>query len=171
VQKHVSREVDALGIKWLHSISPQDPQLQLAALDLSLVCACIFAQKSKSLFAASPLNITFPFLSPQMVRIALSSGNWKGADQEAKWLLKAALARHVPAEMVYRPKSGFVAPMSEKFKSDAFLAVFDKVLADKSLLSPFLEKKFLRSIREKLTAAAKHIPSNTAKRLHGLQQF
>ena len=139
-QKQASREVDALGIKWLRSISPQDPQLQLAALDLSLLCACIFAQNHQPLFAASSLNITFPFLSLQIARIALSSGSWQGADQEAKWLLKAALARHVPAEMVYRPKSGFAAPMSERFKSDAFLVAFDKVLADKSLLSPFLEK-------------------------------
>jgi hypothetical protein len=54
--------------------------------------------------------------------------------------------------MVYRPKSGFVAPMSEKFKSDVFLAAFDKSLAGKSQLSPFLEKKFLQNIRGTLTA-------------------
>jgi asparagine synthetase B (glutamine-hydrolysing) len=159
--EHVSSEVESLGIGWLRSISPEDPHLQLAAADLALVCGGIFAQKSKSLFADSDLEIVYPFLSTQMVRIALSSGNWQGADQEAKWLLKAALARHVPSEMVYRPKSGFVAPMSEKFKSDAFLAAFDKLIAGKSQLSPFLEKKFLRSIREKITAKS-ILPAQTA---------
>jgi asparagine synthetase B (glutamine-hydrolysing) len=148
---HISHEVESLGISWLHSISPRDPQLQLAALDLSLVCSGIFAQKSKSLFAASALDIAYPYLSPQMVRLALSSAYWQGAELEAKWLLKAALARHVPSEMVYRPKSGFIAPMNEKFNSPAFLAAFDKLLADRSQLGPFLNKDFLQSIRGKLT--------------------
>jgi asparagine synthetase B (glutamine-hydrolysing) len=151
VPKQVSLEVESMGISWLHSISPEDPHLQLAAADLSLVCSGIFAQKSKSLFAASDIDIIYPYLSPEMVRIAFSSGNWQGADQEAKWLLKAALARHVPAEMVYRPKSGFVAPMSEKFKSEAFHTAFDKVCTGESPLSPFLEERFFKAVREKLT--------------------
>jgi asparagine synthetase B (glutamine-hydrolysing) len=160
VPKRVAEEVESLGTSWLHSISPQSPPIQFAALDMALVCSCIYAQNAKSLFAASALDVAYPFLSPQMVRIALSSGNWPGADQEAKWLLKAALARHVPSEMVYRPKSGFVAPMSDRFKSDAFLAAFDKLLADQSQLSPFLEKKFLRRIRTKLTAKSS-LPAQT----------
>lgn len=161
VPEHVYSEVESLGFSWLKSISPQDPRIQLSALDMSLVCSCMFTQKSKSFFAASALDITFPFLSPQMVRIALSSGNWEGADREAKWLLKAALARHVPSEMVYRPKSSFVAPMGLTLKSEAFLAAFDKLIADKSPLSPFLEKKFLRDIRAKLTANEHPFPAQT----------
>jgi asparagine synthetase B (glutamine-hydrolysing) len=161
VPENISREVGSMGISWLHSISPEDPHIQLAALDLSLVCSGIFAQKSKSLFTASDLAIIYPFLSQEMVRIALLSGNWQGSDQEAKWLLKAALARHIPSEMVYRAKSGFVAPMSEKFKSDSFLVAFDKLLAGRSQLSPFLEKKFLQNIRGRL-AEKNVLPPQTA---------
>jgi len=94
------------------------------------------------------------------MQIALSSGKWQGADQEAKWLLKAALARYVPAEMVYRPKSGFVAPMSTKLKSDAFLAALDKLLVGRAVLSPFVEKHVLRRIRERLLTQ-RRLPSQT----------
>ena len=166
VPQRICREVESLGFNWLRSIVPQDPRLQLAAIDLALVCADIFAQKSKSLFAASDLEIVYPYLDPQMVRIAFSSGNWQGADREAKWLLKAALARYVPSQMVYRPKSGFVAPVSEKFKSDAFLAAFDKLLAGNSQLSPFLDRNFLRQIRGKLTAKS-ILPAQTANLVWG----
>jgi asparagine synthase (glutamine-hydrolysing) len=152
VPKHIASEVESLVFDWLRSISPPGSHLQLTALDISLVCASIFAQKSKSLFAASALNVTYPYLSRQISRIAFASGDSVGANGEAKWLLKAALAQHVPPEMVYRPKSGFVAPIGDKFKSDAFLASFDKVLAGKSQLSPFVEKKFLRDIRATVTA-------------------
>jgi asparagine synthase (glutamine-hydrolysing) len=167
VRDEVSREVDALGIKWLSSISPQDPDIQLAALDLSLVCACVFAQKSKSLFASSSLNVSFPFLNQQMVRIALSSEDPKRADREPKWLLKAALARHVPASMVYRPKSGFAAPMHEKLRNDAFLAAFDKLLTGRALLSPFIDAGFLRNIRANLTTGSS-LPAQTISAVWGI---
>ncbi len=158
--KHVSDEVESLGLSWLRSISPPTPDLQLTALDMSLVCSCIFAQKSKSLFAASVLSVNYPYLSAEVSRLAFASGNWTGANQEAKWLLKAALARHVPSEMVYRSKSGFVAAIGDKFKSDAFLASFDKVFDGESQLSPFVEKKFLENIRGTVTAGGS-LPAQT----------
>jgi asparagine synthase (glutamine-hydrolysing) len=167
VPKHVSDEVESFAFSWLHSIAPPRQRLQLTALDISLVCTCIFAQKSKSLFAASTLDIAYPYLSQQISRLALASGNWTGANEEAKWLLKAALARHVPSEMVYRRKSGFVATIAAKFQSDAFLAGFDKVLAGKSQLSPFLEKKFLQNIRAILTAKSK-FPVQTNNAVWGI---
>jgi asparagine synthase (glutamine-hydrolysing) len=160
VPKHISDEVESLAFHWLRSISPPGPRLQLTALDISLVCACIFAQKSKSLFAASTLDVTYPYLSRPISRLAFASENWTGANEEAKWLLKAALAQHVPSEMVYRPKSGFVATIAAKFKSEAFLAGFDKLIAGKSQLSPFLEKKFLQNIRVTLAAKGR-LPAQT----------
>lgn len=167
VHDEAAREVDELGIKWLRSISPRDPDLQLPALDLSLVCACVFAQKSKSLFASSSLNVIFPFLNRQMVRFALSTENARRPDREAKWLLKAALARQVPAAMVYRPKSGFAAPMREELRSEAFLAAFDKVLAGRALLSPFADAGFLRNIRVNLTTGSV-LPAQTTSTVWGI---
>ncbi len=165
--KQISGEVESLGISWLDSISPQIPRLQLAALDMSLVCSCIFAQKSKSLFATSKVDVIYPYLSPQMVDIALSSGSWEGSDGDAKWLLKAALARQVPPHMVYRPKRGFEAPMNEKFASPAFIDALDKVLAGKSQLSPYLEKQFLRDIKAKLNNKA-GLPIQTTATVWGI---
>jgi Asparagine synthase (glutamine-hydrolyzing) len=159
--KQTVREVDELLLSWLSSIAQPDPAVQVAALDLALVCSCMFAQKSAPIFAASPLQITYPYLSPKMTRLAMSSTKWQGADQDAKWLLKAALAKHVPHEMVYRPKSGFVAPMEQKLKSDAFLAAFDRIVAGDSAISPFIKRAFLQNLRPRIAAGVALPPQTT----------
>jgi asparagine synthase (glutamine-hydrolysing) len=160
------KEVDDLLLNWLSSIAPPDPNVQVAALDLALVCSCMFAQKSAPIFAASPLRITYPYLEQTMTRLAMSSTKWEGAQEDAKWLLKAALAKYVPQDMVYRPKSGFVAPMEKKLKSEVFLAAYDRMAGGNSALSPFLKKKFLQSLRGKI-AAGEVLPSQTTNFVWG----
>lgn len=159
--KEIREEVDGLAISWLDSLCPLEPDLQLPAIDLALVCACIFAQKSRSLFAASELDVVYPYLSEEMFQLALASGNWEGAAGEPKWLLKAALARQVPQEMVYRRKCGFVAPVAQKFSQPAFLAAFEKLVTGASPISPFLHEDFFRTLQPKIRAG-EALPSQTA---------
>jgi len=158
--KHISLEVESMAISWLRSISPDDPLLQLTAVDLALACCGVVTQKSQSLFAAAEIDVVYPYLSPEMAWIALSSASWQREDREEKWLLKAALARHVPVQMVYRPKSGFAAPMSQMFQSEGFRAAFHNLCSGQSPLSPFLEKSFLHTIGEKI-ASDSVLPTQT----------
>jgi asparagine synthetase B (glutamine-hydrolysing) len=144
--------------QWLPHLSPPDPRLQLAAFDLSLGCASITAQKSRSLFDGTSLDVVYPYLLPDMVDVAFASVDWPGSGTEVKRVLKAALAQHVPSTMVYRAKSGFVAAMPDKFGHKAFLTAFDKLLEPQAALSRFLDRKFLLTIRPKLTTKQKLPP-------------
>jgi hypothetical protein len=128
---------------------------------MALVCAGIFAQKSRSLFAASEIDVVYPFLSEKMFQLALASGNWEGAAGEPKWLLKAALARHVPHEMVYRRKCAFVAPIAQKFRHAAFLAAFEKLATGASPISPFVHDGFFRRLQPRIRAG-EDLPAQTA---------
>ncbi|MGF6232004.1 asparagine synthase (glutamine-hydrolyzing) [Inquilinus ginsengisoli] len=159
---HPSKEdVDAIEehlAGWLPHLSPPDPRLQLAAFDLSLGCASITAQKSRSLFDGTSLDVVYPYLLPDMVNVAFASVDWPGSGTEVKRVLKAALAQHVPSTMVYRAKSGFVASMPDKFGHRAFLTAFDKLLEPQAPLSRFLDRKFLLAIRSKLATKQKLPP-------------
>jgi len=61
---------------------------------------------------AASLEVRAPFLDHHLVEEA-----WQLPDHhklrrgDGKWLLKRIAARHVPREVVYRPKSGFALPM------------------------------------------------------------
>lgn len=150
IEEHLAR--------WLPHLSPPDPRLQLAAFDLSLGCASITAQKSRSLFDGTSLDVVYPYLLPDMVGVAFASVDWPGSGTEVKRVLKAALAQHVPSTMVYRAKSGFVATMPDKFGHKAFLTAFDKLLEPQAALSRFLDQKFLVAIRPKLATKQKLPP-------------
>ncbi len=157
-----SREavISAIG-DWLeHSLPCADERARLAGLDLALVCSNIFAQKNKPLFDASPHRVVYPFLDQRMVGMALRRAvRWPGS-LEAKRVLKAALAEQVPAELVYRRKSGFVAPLREKFRSSRFLAAFDRLLEPKPALASMLNGPWLRRARRDL-AAGRALPAQT----------
>ncbi len=61
---------------------------------------------------AASLEVRSPFLDHELVELAWSlpdSLKLRGASR--KWLLKRLAARHVPSEVVYRPKRGFAPPM------------------------------------------------------------
>lgn len=156
----VKGTVDHLAMHWVSYLSDSDPRRQIAALDLALVCSAIFAQKSKSLYAGTSLEVVYPFLSPAMIRLAYKSLFVNGLSKQPKALLKAALARHVPQEMVYRTKSGFVAPIEEKFKQKAFLGAFDNLLKPGAPLHEFVDSTFLRMLRPRLVEG-KPLPSQT----------
>jgi asparagine synthase (glutamine-hydrolysing) len=157
----ITSQLKAICTDHIQFLGDPDPGSQIAAMDLTAVCSSIFAQKSKSLFDGTELKILYPFLHRELVALALSSRNWEGALGEPKWVLKASLASLVPHEMVYRRKSGFVAPVHLKFKSTPFLREFDRLSADDSVLAAFTELNFRQTVRPLLVAGQK-LPAQTA---------
>ena len=66
---------------------------------------------------AASLEVRAPFLDQQVLELA-----WTLPDAtklhwgERKWLLKRIAARHVPGEVIYRPKMGFAMPLAQWFR-------------------------------------------------------
>ncbi|MGE5837765.1 MAG: asparagine synthase-related protein [Acidobacteriota bacterium] len=81
---------------------------RLSLLDIVWVCAGRMAPKSFDPLRTRGIRPIYPFLEPSMVSLS-SSLSWetKCAGGEEKAVLKRMLAREVPAEWVYRRKSGF----------------------------------------------------------------
>lgn len=71
--------------------------------------AGIYAQNALPIYADAGLVVHRPYLDSEMLGFALAIvDDWK--EKERKSILKYSLARHVPREMVYRPRSGFADP-------------------------------------------------------------
>ncbi len=153
IPETIRSETHELLNEWLESCIPWTSDLsphRFSVLDLILVCCGIFAQKDKALFDASPIQVRYPFLEPNMVRLALERAiYWPGAER-SKLPLKNLLARHVPREMVFRPKSGLTPPIGQLLQSPAFLTAVDQTLESTGPISSILDQKCVRSMRRRL---------------------
>jgi asparagine synthase (glutamine-hydrolysing) len=90
----------------------------------------------------------YPYLSPAIVYgAALLPLGCKCRSGEPKALLKSALARELPAGLVYRPKSGFTPHYRRIFSSPAMVqALNDTVLSNNNRLLEFCRADVVRSL-------------------------
>lgn len=84
-----------------------------------------------------------------MVDFALAVASSQNSP-EKKAMLKALLARQVPREMVYRPKSGFVDTSAQMFYDAMFLEMLWAATEEKSVLSGIVFKDPLRRVCDRL---------------------
>lgn len=95
-----------------------DPMIAHMVVDLALVCAGIYAQRGGPLFERMGVRTVHPFLTDSALALAFTE---ERNDWGAKIPLKEALARHVPRELVYRPKSGLTPPLEAVFHQPDFV--------------------------------------------------
>jgi len=89
------------------------------AIDLALTCAGAYAQKAIPIFERAGIRLRFPYLSDEMVAAGVAAaGRWSAGEPKAA--LKLSLARHVRADMVYRPKRVFLDPARSVFGNPEF---------------------------------------------------
>lgn len=89
------------------------PGEQLLFLDLSMELPEGLMTKVDRSCMALGLQAHSPFLDPAMVQLAWETPfEHKASAGELKHVLKCLLERHLPAELVHRPKKGFGAPVS-----------------------------------------------------------
>jgi len=134
--------VDQLLEKWVGGWAGELPTARVVASDLALTCSNIFAQKSKPILELAGHKVLYPFLEDEVVATALSSILYWQMD-EPKAPLKKSLARHVPHNMVYRPKSGFVDPKEQVFFSAEFIDYLRSVIEPTGPISHLVEKKLI----------------------------
>lgn len=76
-------------------------------------------RKTDTASMAVPIEVRAPFLSFEMIRSAFRTpGEVTMPGGERKGLLKAVARRHLPTQIVDRPKMGFAIPIGEWFRTD-----------------------------------------------------
>ena len=145
--------------KWIGGWAGESPLRRIVAADLALTCANTFAQKSQPILETAGHCVVYPFLEFEAVTTALASIPYWHMD-EPKAPLKKSLARHVPRDMVYRRKSGFIDPIAEIFVGAEFIDYLRSAAEPTSPIVHLLEKKpLLKSCQ--LLAHRKKLPTQT----------
>lgn len=104
---------------WIGADAGIDADASIVLADLALTCANVFAQKDISLYERAGHVVALPFLDETLVEsLVYEAPHWPTTEPKAP--LKAALARQVPAEMVYRKKVGFAESRPKVFDAPEF---------------------------------------------------
>jgi asparagine synthase (glutamine-hydrolysing) len=83
-------------------------------LDLGFMLADGYLQKVDVATMAMSLEARCPFIDYRLVEWAMKLPlKYKIRGQQTKYLLKKVLSRHLPADLVYRPKRGFGVPVAQ----------------------------------------------------------
>lgn len=109
----------------------------LPFLDVVMICCGIFAQKVRLPFDATNMEVRYPFLKESLITRA-----WSVADPARlygdKRILKEWLKDSVPASLIERPKSGFIAPMWKVMAQPEVLRELDRICSGESAIAEVL---------------------------------
>ena len=116
-------------------------------LDLGLTLVDGYLQKVDIATMASSLEARSPFLDYRMVEWSMRLPvEYKIRGRNTKYLLKKALCRHLPRELVYRPKRGFGVPVAQWLRGPLRSWALE-LLHDETLISRLpLERARLRQL-------------------------
>ena len=116
-------------------------------LDLGLTLVDGYLQKVDIATMASSLEARSPFLDYRMVEWSMRLPvEYKIRGRNTKYLLKKALCRYLPRELVYRPKRGFGVPVAQWLRGPLRSWAME-LLHDETLISRLpLEKARLRQL-------------------------
>jgi hypothetical protein len=155
----VSREIDA----WMsEALDTTTREVLFAGIDLAHVCTAVFGQKTRPVVDHAGAHIEYPFMAPSVISLALRAAHaWPGRDKP-KAPIYHSLARNLPRELVYRPKVGFVIPMTDIFASREFLATLDDAISAGHPYTPLLHTAKIRTLRSMLGARRK-LPVQTER--------
>ncbi|QDG51677.1 asparagine synthase (glutamine-hydrolyzing) [Persicimonas caeni] len=82
---------------------------------------------------ATGVEVRVPLLDPDLIGVATSLPvRYKQRGRTGKWIFKKAMEPYLPEEVVYRPKSGFGAPLRGWLRSD-LRPLLDELLGEQSL--------------------------------------
>ncbi len=82
---------------------------------------------------AAGVEVRVPFLDPRLVEMAARiPDKFKQRGQTGKWVLKKAMEPYLPHDVIYRPKTGFGAPL-RRWLHDELRPLADEVLSPPAL--------------------------------------
>lgn len=98
--------------------SPTDhPLSMIQYLDMKTYLVGDILTKVDRASMAHSLEVRVPFLDHPLAEwVSGLPPEWKLRGQEGKYLLKKSLEKHLPADVLYRPKMGFGVPLAKWFR-------------------------------------------------------
>ena len=100
-------------IEFLSELPPQTSRLErMLALEQRFFLADHNLTYTDKMSMASGVEVRVPFLDLELVEFAARiPARFKQRGSEGKWVLKKAMEPYLPWDVIYRPKSGFGAPL------------------------------------------------------------
>lgn len=84
---------------------------------------------------AAGVEIRVPLLDPDVIALADSlPDNYRQRGHVGKWIFKRAMERFLPHDVIYRPKSGFGAPL-RKWLDGPLRPLVDDIVSEKAMIS------------------------------------
>jgi asparagine synthase (glutamine-hydrolysing) len=125
-------------------------------LDMGLTLVDDYLQKVDVATMALSLEARCPFLDYRLVEWSMRlPADFKLRGRHTKYLLKKALCRYLPAELVHRPKKGFGVPVAQWLRGP-LRSWAEQLLYDDSLVSRVpLEKERMRELFKLHTSGAR----------------
>ncbi len=126
-------------------------------LDMGLTLVDQYLQKVDVATMAQSLEARSPFLDYRMVEWSMRLPlEYKLRGRQTKYLLKKALCRYLPAELIYRPKQGFGMPVDQWLRGP-LRSWAEELLYDDALVARVpLDKRRLRELFELHVSGARN---------------
>lgn len=112
-------DIDAGWDSLVQTVAGYDTWTKGIVSDLAVTVAGTFAQKSLGPLRSQGFQVSYPFLSSELVRLGVRYTS-AVPDAQAKAWMKSELARYTHRDHVYRPKRGFVEPRMSVFDTSDF---------------------------------------------------
>jgi asparagine synthase (glutamine-hydrolysing) len=139
--------VDNLFHRHAMRVDADDPLALIQYLDLKTYLVGDINTKVDRASMAHSLEVREPLMDHPLVEwLASLPSSLKVRDNQGKYLLKRALERHLPAEILYRPKMGFAVPLSAWFRGPLRQRIRDALLGSVLADTGFFDLRVLRSM-------------------------
>jgi asparagine synthase (glutamine-hydrolysing) len=113
--------------------------------------------KADRMTMANSIELRVPFLDHHVLEFAARlPGNQKVRGWQMKYLLKKALAKHVPKEIIHRRKVGFPTPSVSWLAHDLKDVVSDILLDSKSISRGYFKRKAVEELIERNSQSSRY---------------
>jgi asparagine synthase (glutamine-hydrolysing) len=134
IQQLGSQRADAPLVGFLESVSPERSSLdRMLALEQRFFLADHNLTYTDRMSMRAGVEVRVPFLDPELVEHASRiPDRFKHRGTIGKWVLKKTMEPYLPHAVIYRPKTGFGAPLRHWLKKD-LSGWTDDLLSQRSL--------------------------------------
>jgi asparagine synthase (glutamine-hydrolysing) len=123
-QKEINnRSVSEPLLKALHNLPPMtEPLNKMLFLESKFFLSDHNLNYTDKMSMAVGVEVRVPLLDPDLVALAARLPvEYKQHGSQGKWIFKKAMEKYLPHEIIYRPKSGFGAPLRSWMHSESKL--------------------------------------------------